>query len=119
MDQRQRVNIQYSLDLEELPSEVQRLVVKAQKDIAALYEATKNGWQTEWLSLGMVEEIDNIRRAMAHIDYTLEDVSKIINGYVHYKTQSAPVSPPASNLQDKIETFTNSLNNEVTNEVSD
>jgi hypothetical protein len=88
----QRVNIQYSIDVEDLPTEVERLLQTAYGNLASLEELCVH--DPPALSLGTVERIDHIRQRLADIDYMLNDVSTIVNGYIAYKAQAA-LQPPA------------------------
>ena len=85
----QRVNIQYSVGLEELQDEVDRLFAKAIKEL----DLTAPVGGTPKLKLGTegLEKLDVLRRKLAKIDIMLGDVQNIVEGYVRFKTQ--PVSP--------------------------
>ena len=97
----QRVNIQYSIDVESLPDEVERLLRGAYTSLANLEELCTHDPPT--LSLGTVERIDHLRQRLADIDYTLGDVHTIINGYLAYKAQE---STPVESDPEKIATQT-------------
>lgn len=89
----QRVNIQYSIDLDDLPTEVIRLLGIA---FTKLRSTTTDGPDgilnnKELLSLGSVETISSLRQSLAEVDYMLEDVTNIINGYISFKSR-----PPQS-----------------------
>jgi hypothetical protein len=45
------------------------------------------------LSLKTVEDIDSIRKELALIDLSLQDVSAIVNGYVSYRVSENTPSP--------------------------
>ena len=88
-----RVNIQFSIELDELPSEVERLIKKSNQHIATAEQfyaqlssnennLTSDGW----------EGIDNIRRTLAKSDQVLDDLQKIISGYLRMKSEN--FSPP-------------------------
>ena len=96
---KERVNIQYSINLQELPAEVRRLigravdindkeVKKSLKELGAVEENTA-------LSLNTLTFIDNTRKKLAALDYALNDVADIINGFLHFQVQS--------NLHEKLE----------------
>jgi len=112
----QRVNIQYSIDIEKLPTEVSRLLEGAYENLGDAH--------TQWvlddvpISLETLEKIDKVRIRLADIDYLLNDVNQIINGYMAYKSQEV-VAPPSdtlstpqveSQLQEQIEKFKDQLN---------
>ena len=78
----QRFNIQYSIDTEDLKDEVERLLNKSFSKINKL----SNTSISNRLSLGTLEDIDEVRQQLAGIDATLEDVSAIIAGFISYKS---------------------------------
>tara|TARA_R100000234_G_C4979033_1_gene169868 strand:+ start:251 stop:580 length:330 start_codon:yes stop_codon:yes gene_type:complete len=78
----QRISIQYSISLDELEEEVQRLLEKSFNKISNLSDVKISSR----LSLGAIEDIDEVRQELASIDATLQDVIAIITGYVSYKT---------------------------------
>jgi len=115
----QRVNIQYSVELSELQGEVERLLQKASSnlEIAEIEKTLKN---PTLLSLKTIEDLDEVRRAMAKADFILNDVTNIVTGYLNYRT--APVAPQEDleNLQQKLDNFKESFaNGEPSSEVSD
>lgn len=85
----QRVNIQYSVELEELQGEVDRLFGKAIKELDQL--APVGGTPKLKLGTDGLEKLDALRRKLARIDIMLRDVQNIVEGYVRFKTQ--PVQP--------------------------
>jgi hypothetical protein len=112
----QRVNIQYSIDIEKLPTEVTRLLESAYENLGDAH--------AQWvlddvpISLETLEKIDKIRVRLADIDYLLNDVNQIINGYMTYKSQESAEPPPdtlsapqveGQLLQEQIEKFKNQL----------
>jgi len=96
---KERVNIQYSIDLAELPSETHRLINRASsltsKDLAECFKELCNVKDENVLSLTTLTSIDVARKKLAAIDYALSDVSDIINGFLHFQVQQ--------NLQDKFD----------------
>jgi len=115
----QRVNIQYSVELSELQSEVERLLQKASTnlEIAELQKTLKN---PTLLSLQTIEELDEVRQALAKADFILNDVTNIVTGYLNYRTAPAPVQGDVESLQQKLDDFKEALvDGESLNEVSD
>lgn len=96
---KERVNIQYSIDLEELPTEASRLISRAsliaKEDLASCFQELGKTKDSDVLSLSTLSCIDVARKKLAAIDYALNDVSDIINGFLHFQVQQ--------NLQDKYE----------------
>ena len=109
----QRVNIQYSVELGELQSEVDRLFGRAIKELDLI--APVGG--TPKLKLGTegLEKLDTLRRKLARVDIMLGDVQNIVEGYVRFKTQPEqprlPDSPSEAEelemeqIEDKIARF--------------
>ena len=80
----QRVNIQYSVELEDLEEEVNRLYSNAITQMAALPHASLN------LGTEGLDKIDSFRQKLAKVDIMLGDIQNIIEGYVRFKTQPPP-----------------------------
>ena len=78
-----RVNIQYSIKLEDLDKEVKRLLDKAHFQIHNLKGEAK---ATEVLSLAALREVAQYRETLAEADQMLSDVMNIINGYISFQT---------------------------------
>ena len=86
----ERVNIQYSIDIEELPQEVARLLEKANSTLRDIYDTDMQFSAThssETLSLSTLLSIDQIRKKLASVDYILNDASQIVNGFISFKVQ--------------------------------
>lgn len=83
----QRVNIQYSIDIEDLPNEVNRLLSVAQSELNNLssMNISAEAEQPE-ISLQTVFNINEIRAKIASVDHALSDISNIMNGYINYLT---------------------------------
>jgi len=88
----QRVNIQYSIEIDQLPSEVDRLARVVEDELQSL-SSMKISDDTEQadISLQSVFRINEIRSKIASLDYALMDVANIMNGYINYLS-----SPPQS-----------------------
>jgi len=95
----QRVNIQYSVEMEDLKGEVERLLegVHTTLHYADTFLADGVLLQKEMLSLKTLEDIDQIRLQLAKADFTLGDVTSIVKGYISYQTQGTPVAAPEEN----------------------
>ena len=109
----QRVNIQYSVDIGELDAEVQRLIERSRSRLNALVDTFPAA--TGALSLETAEAIDSFRAELSEIDYCLDDINKIVTGYLSYRSktigtetsqeESAPQPPeqPAGDLMAHME----------------
>jgi len=116
----QRVNIQYSVELEDLEEEVNRLYSNAITQLASLPHAS--------IKLGTdgLERVGSFREKLTKVDIMLGDVQNIIEAYIRFKTQPPPeretpfqpdnleVDPEA--LQDKISKFKELLNENTNQE---
>jgi len=93
----QRVNIQYSVDIDDLQDEVNRLFSNAISDLNNVLPV--GGKPVAKLGTDGLEKIDFIRQRLARVDTMLGDVQNIVEGYVRFKTQ--PPSPQVSQPIDK------------------
>ncbi len=121
----QRVKIQYTVGVDELEEEVQRLVTKAfkkLKGVAGQYPADNNILP---LSLQMIDKIDDARLSLLEVDRTLHDVVDIVSAYVSFRSsppaqQNAPDNNVNSELLEKINDFKKMIaTNESSDEISD
>jgi len=98
----QRVNIQYSIELDDIQSEVDRLYYKTMKELSSISSGAAFDYVP--LDLSGMEHIDKIRRKLAKIDIMLGDVDNIISGYVRFKTQpEEPKEPDSPSEAEEIE----------------
>ena len=94
----QRVNIQYSVELEDLEEEVNRLYSNAITKLASLPHASLN------LGTEGLEKVDSFRQKLAKVDIMLGDVQNILEGYVRFKTQPPPErESPFQQTSDELE----------------
>ena len=77
----QRISIQYSIDIDDLKDEVDRLVDRAFSELTETASFKIN----DSLCLDSVQKIDVIRQKLGSVDALLQDVSSIVNGYLSYK----------------------------------
>lgn len=84
----QRVNIQYSVELEDLQDEVNRLFEQAMREL----ERGLLVGGTPVVNLGTegLDKIDSFRQNLAKVDIMLGDVQNIIEGYIRFKTKPPP-----------------------------
>ena len=95
----QRVNIQYSVDLDDLQEEVNRLFGKAIIEL----EKTCPVGGTPVANLGTegLDKIDLLRQKLMKIDTMLGDIQNIISGYVRFRTE--PPSQQIEQTSDELE----------------
>ena len=81
---KQRVNLQYSIDIEQLPRETHRLFLSAHKYLSESLEiiSAADESDTDVLTVEYLNTIDRIRTSMMNADYVLSDVQNIIKGYL-------------------------------------
>jgi len=122
----QRINIQYSVDIDDLAEEVNRLMDEAHDRYSSLQNDFKANGDNTVLSYEMANKVDKIRVQLAATDHRLSDVINIISGYLHYKAQQNNMAeqdvkmPRDDDLESRIEEFkgmTDTLDgNEVPNQ---
>ena len=130
----QRINIQYSIDEDELPANVVRLLLNALtqlKDASAVDDLIEETADTV-MTLDTVHKIDTLRQKLGQIDFMLADVNNLLTSFINYQTRPAteeqPQPPPHEelpaqslhDLQEKIDLFRQNLATEppADNEVS-
>jgi len=139
-ENRQRVNIQVSVRLDQIDTEVRHLLDKAQNILSGVV-ATNFNTTDNPLSNHCFEKIDNVRMDLADADAVLQDVMSIVNSYNLLIAQSrqpqqhAPVEADvhdpdpvdynilksnnsASELEEKLAVFKKTLEN-LNNESAD
>ena len=114
----QRVNIQYSVELEDLQKEVNRLFTNAIKELD--FVSPDGGTASLKLGTDGLDKLEHIRSRLAKIDIMLGDIQNIVEGYIRFKTQSEPQREipfqqtpeefEMEQLQDKIEMFKKAIN---------
>lgn len=91
----ERVNIQYSVSLEELEPELARLLDDALSQLASLSENNARV-PTGLLSLSVREQLDSVRQSLASIDARIGEVNAMIEAFLSYKTQQIIQQPAAT-----------------------
>ena len=74
-----RVNITYSVELEEVPAEISRILEECAASCKKLNEDIDRA--TGHQPLEMLEEIDTLRVSLAKMDLKLADAMQILSGY--------------------------------------
>ena len=86
----QRVNIQYSIDIEQLPQEVSRLTKNIDTKLNTVGNTKlSNAGNKKIITLDSVKQIVELRLFLAEVDHNLMDIENIMNGYIRFL--SSPV----------------------------
>ena len=115
----QRVNIQYSVELDDLQSEVNRLFGNAIMELERVQPS--GGSPVAKLGTEGIDKIESVRHKLAKIDIMLSDIQNIVEGYVRFKTSpSQPEHPQVEteSIEDKILKFKELLNENTDQESS-
>ena len=102
----QRVNIQYSIEIDELESEVARLIGKVGDEMKALAPSLS---PQPFLSFQTVEELEEAQTKLKSLSANIDDVQRIIVGFLTYKlgppaeeaTEPQPHTDPPPSEEDK------------------
>lgn len=79
-----KVNIQYSIELDEIPGKVREFLMKVAQESSSIEAGIKYTISLIDDNMSIDEQlkrIDQVRREMADIDLTLLDCSEILHGY--------------------------------------
>ena len=98
MNENERVTLQYTISLKELPQEVSRLVQKAATSIAQCHADIMSGLTdvdtSDRLDLKTCQAIAEARECLTTAVCALDDVHNIIEGYVRHQTQPPQAAAP-------------------------
>ena len=123
----QMVNIQYSIDIEELETEVSRLLkrstTKLDAAVKVMESVTATAKKRTALSSEVVEELSAAREELLTVDRGLQDVVEIISGYINYRLQAvmpaaedgATSGPSQESMPPDVQKYMDSLNNTLEN----
>ena len=116
-----RVNIQYSIDIDSLDNEIERLSSRALDKLSKI--AAQKRQVSDPLTYDFYERIDELRQELAAVDVSLAEINHLVGSYLNYKSEQisaqeeqAPESGEAvsdsttnnvdmGELQNKIERF--------------
>ncbi len=120
----QRVNLQYTVDIDELPNETNRLVRKAHeqsKDCSCILSELAE--VDDLLTVDSLERFEKARITLMNIDYALQDVQNIIKGFIAHKSgieqnarqpEEPPSDIPSASLHEPQEIDFDSLEKQIT-----
>ena len=115
----ERIRIQYTVDVGELPREVGRLMEDAFNQYQLLQTACRHTSVESVMSHATVERLDSIRMELAAIDHRLHDAMNIIQGYLDYKGREVAATPEPASLEERLAAFEEAHTVMETHEVSD
>ena len=102
-----RVNIQYSVDLDDLEMEVVRMIKETGNKLEGYGEDLGHlvGLSADRpsLSLGTLKDLMEFRVKIAKVDYALEDMANIISGYLRYELEPEESQLPAMEAGEQLE----------------
>lgn len=79
-----RVNITYSVDLESVPREVNRLIFKESESLQEIVENLQDFHATN--ALQKIESLGEIRKYLAHLDARAAECISMLSGYIDFAT---------------------------------
>ena len=92
----QRINIQYTVDIDELENEVQRLMHATLDSLGTVDEEIDwAGGNDSLMTYNMLQNIDRARQRLMTIDLRLADLHGIIEGYLSFMAKPAGAPPAA------------------------
>jgi hypothetical protein len=100
-----RVNIQYSINLDDLPNEVDRIYNNAKQILSEITLPDQSG--AELLTSEALMQLDDTRKKLTSLDHILSDVAGIVGSFVEYKvSQINAANQDEANVEDTIEMST-------------
>ena len=118
MDKQDRVMLQYSVQLDEVPKELKRLIEKAniltRGNLAARFKKLTATDTAELLQETAASDISRVRAALANVDIILSDAENIINGYIslgkeeEQQTQTEREIEPTIDISDDLDNILDS-----------
>jgi|ETNvirenome_6_85_1030632.scaffolds.fasta_scaffold02031_15 septin family protein len=95
----QRVSISYTIELEELPQETERLYEKFWK-LAENLSDLKPKEEESLFSVESLTQIDQARKRLARMDFMLSDVANIIQSYMEHQVSQNQSQQPQKTSED-------------------
>ena len=87
----QRVNIHYSVGMEQLPKEMrvflEKVKLKIDHSSKEMEQILNSYMEGEVMTMKCMENLERIRGQLTDTDYLLNDVTNIISGFLNYKLQ--------------------------------
>ena len=87
----QRVNMHYSVGMEQLPKEMrvflEKVKLKIDHSSKEMEQILNSYMEGEVMTMKCMENLERIRVQLTDTDYLLNDVTNIISGFLNYKLQ--------------------------------
>lgn len=80
-----RVNIQYSIDIENLDDEIERLSSRAIDKLSKI--AAQKRQVSDPLTYDFYDRIDDLRQQLAAVDISLAEINHLVGSYLNYKSE--------------------------------
>jgi len=110
----QRVNIQFTIDMDDLPTEVTRLICKSCENVQLARDNFQDlEFEENPLSVQTLKKVDNIRLLLAKSDAILEDLTKIITGYLRLQVDTPNQSQQQMPEQPEVQQVPNGPSGDV------
>jgi|3_EtaG_2_1085321.scaffolds.fasta_scaffold11282_4 hypothetical protein len=97
MNNDERVSLQYSIKLQDLPNEIARLIDKASSiqtdQLGKRFKKLKLAESYELLTPDALSDIQQLRFTLSDVDATLGDIENIVTGFISMQEEGK--SPPA------------------------
>jgi len=94
-----KVKLSYSIDIDEVPNEINRLLDKARVLLGDIQDDLNESKYMPGAGLKLVEDLDALRKSMLSLDVELENTINIILGYsqvlLEQQTQARTAQAPA------------------------
>lgn len=88
----QRITLTYSIDLEELPDEVNRLYDDLSDHLCSLSSVSK---PKDVLSIECLNELERTKNTLLCIEYKIQDIENIVKSYLKYITSDDKTERPS------------------------
>ena len=99
----QRINIRYTIELEELPAEVKKLYKKADSLLNNLGLIQYSDSQI--LSSSALKHVHETRLKLSKVDAVLGDIQSIINSYIEYEISQNNDPTPADLVNEEVSAY--------------
>jgi len=104
----QRINISYSIRMEALTIEAERLFSALLREIKTTAERSRV--PSEILSVEALEEIGELKEIVKDLNYRLVDIEGIVKSYLQYVSEeSSPSLAHVASVYDKLDELTKKL----------